>query len=276
MGSDAEMQQDDYATIGLGGLYESHQTADLTAEIASLAAPLPGSVLFDLGCGAGRHSLQIVKVVPGARGFGLDRRPGLVMALQRAAHGIGVADRVCGFTGDFETLATTSKYDEWVGSALPAEKSADVILCLFAICYVEDRNWLYKIVNRFGMMGARFVVTGYDDSANAEMHSMWFEATDGRDLPVTETTPYNDVYALRDEMDVAVGFDGYKLFENSLVFADVDLFMRYYRSTTLRQEGLRICSYLDEAMRDVATRRLAEIGQLKITKNVQIMVCKVR
>lgn len=106
--SDAFAETVAQATAGLQVLSARKVLPGLPGLTEKLEA---GGAILEVGCGAGRHLLQLAKAFPGARCVGSEIDPFGLAAARAAIAAAGVADRVTFAAGDLATAVPAGGFD---------------------------------------------------------------------------------------------------------------------------------------------------------------------
>jgi len=139
--SDAFAQAVAEGTFGLQVL----SARKLLPELAGLKARLDaGGTLIELGCGTGRHLLQVAKAFPQARVIGVDIDPTGMKAARAAVEQAGLAGRVTLVAGDIAQAAEPGVADavvmiEVLHEIAPRVRQAAIAGCVRAL---KSGGWL--------------------------------------------------------------------------------------------------------------------------------------
>jgi SAM-dependent methyltransferase len=142
--SDAFAETVAQATAGLQVL----SARKILPELPGLKAKLDsGGAILEIGCGTGRHLLQLAKAFPAARCFGFEIDPTGLEAARAAIAGAGVASRVTAAGGDLADFAAAGSFDavvmiEVLHEIAPGARQAVIDGCARAL---ENGGWLVII-----------------------------------------------------------------------------------------------------------------------------------
>lgn len=117
----------------------------LLPELAGLKAALDaGGTILEVGCGTGRHLLQIAKSFPDASCIGVDIDPTGLKAAAQAIEKAGIADRVRLVAGTLDDAAVDATADAVVMIEVLHEIAPDIRQSVIDGCYraLRPKGWL--------------------------------------------------------------------------------------------------------------------------------------
>jgi len=208
---------------------ESHErfgSRDLNAWIVQHLAPAPGHRVLDLGCGTGRQTIPLARIVgPTGSVVALDVSSTALAALEQEAVAQGLADRVRPVDVALDDLEP--HFDR---------EAFDRVVSSYALYYAEDAPTLFDAIGGVLRPGGVLFFCGPAADNNRELRKfLRAVGHDTADAPTPAARFMEDAPAWLDGR-----FSGVSrvAFENPLVFTDPADLLAYWRSHNLFDESL--------------------------------------
>ncbi len=226
-----------------------------------LLNPTKGSKILDVGCGAGKQCFLFYKALEGEADItGGDVNQALLEKARQENAKIGNRIRIIEL--DFNRRFPLN------------DNAYDLVTSCFAIYYAEDVSYTIAEMQRVIKPGGRLFTTGPMPENKRLFYDIIFEATQKPIPPMPGSSRYASLIfnAIRERFaEVEL-----HIFENPLVFEQVEPFLAYTRASL--SEDRRLWNSLFEsaggfeqvmeAIKGVAETRLSQAGKLVMTKVV--------
>jgi len=221
----------------------------------------PNSNILDVGCGSGKQCFSFYNYLMGkATIMGGDVNPSLLDQAQKTNQEMG--NQIHFIPLDF---------NEPFGQG---ENQFDLVSCCFAIYYAEDIPFTISEMYKVLKPGGRLFTTGPMPQNKQLFYDIIREATGKAIPPMPGSSRYStNIYSAIEDLFDRVEIH---LFENPLVFEDVDPFLTYTRASLSEDRKLWNSFFQSKddfeetmtAINEVATRRISQEGNLVMTKVV--------
>jgi ubiquinone/menaquinone biosynthesis C-methylase UbiE len=242
-------------------IHKKYGSRDIDEWMLHQLSPQKSTRILDVGCGAGKQCFLFYKALEGDADItGGDVNPELLEKARQENAKIG--NRI-----KFIDLNFNQRF--------PIDDNQfDLLTCCFAIYYAEDIPFTISEMHRVLKPGGRLFTTGPMPENKRLFYDIIFEATQKPIPPMPGSSRYSSqIYNAIESLFSHVSIH---IFENPLVFETVDPFLAYTRASL--SEDRKLWKGLFDASADfeqamekiktVAERRLAEDGQLVMTKVV--------
>jgi ubiquinone/menaquinone biosynthesis C-methylase UbiE len=242
-------------------IHKKYGSRDIDEWMLHQLSPQKSTRILDVGCGAGKQCFLFYKALEGDADItGGDVNPELLEKARQENAKIG--NRI-----KFIDLNFNQRF--------PIDDNQfDLLTCCFAIYYAEDIPFSISEMHRVLKPGGRLFTTGPMPENKRLFYDIIFEATQKPIPPMPGSSRYSSqIYNAIESLFSHVSIH---IFENPLVFETVDPFLAYTRASL--SEDRKLWKGLFDASADfeqamekiktVAERRLAEDGQLVMTKVV--------
>jgi len=242
-------------------IHKKYGSRDIDQWMLHRVNPQKGSVILDVGCGAGKQCFLFYKALEGEADItGGDVNPELLEKARQENAKIG--NRIKFIDLDFNQRFPLN------------DNQFDLVTSCFAIYYSEGINFTISEMHRVIKPGGRLFTTGPMPENKRLFYDIIFEATHQPIPPMPGSSRYSGmIYKAIHEQFSKVEIH---IFENPLIFEEVDPFLAYTRASL--SEDRRLWKSLFEvsggfekviqAIKDVASQRLAQDGKLVMTKIV--------
>ncbi len=242
-------------------IHQQYGSRDIDAWMLELLDPEPGSVILDVGCGSGKQCLALHRHLQGqAEITGGDLNEELLAEARQRSQSVG---------GTIEII----ELDFDRPFQLP-ENHFDLVSCCFAIYYAADVEFTVGQMHRVLKPGGRLFTTGPMPENKALFYELIKQATDRPIPPMPGSSRYN--FEIRRAIEERFGDLKVELFENPLIFEQVEPFLAYTRAS-LSEDRLLWRPIFDtregferlmQGIAKAAARRLEADGRLVMTKVV--------
>lgn len=242
-------------------IHSRYGARDIDAWMLDVLKLQPGSVILDVGCGAGKQCFSYHQYLQGnAIITGGDVNPDLLAQAQEINRKFGNPIRFLSL--DFNKL-------------FPLEENQyDLVSCCFAIYYAEDILFTIGEMHRVLKPGGRLFTTGPMPQNKQLFYDIIQEAT-GKPIP---PMPGSSRYSSQIFSAIQERFSSVEthIFENPLIFETVDPFLAYTRASLSEDRKLWNSFFQSKddfeaimsAIKEVAAHRLKTDGKLVMTKVV--------
>ena len=242
-------------------IHKKYGSRDIDQWMLHLLNPLKGSVILDVGCGSGKQCFLIYKALEGDADItGGDVNPEL---LEKAREeNIKIGNRIKLIDLDFNQRFPLN------------DNQYDLLTSCFAIYYSENIPFTISEMHRVLKPGGRLFTTGPMPENKRLFYDIIFEATRQPIPPMPGSSRYStQIYNAIHNQFTSVEMH---IFENPLIFEDVEPFLEYTRASLSEDRRLWKSLFTDaggfeqvmEQIKEVATRRIAQEGQLMMAKVV--------
>jgi ubiquinone/menaquinone biosynthesis C-methylase UbiE len=242
-------------------IHKKYGSRDIDQWMLHLLNPTKGSVILDVGCGAGKQCFLFYKALEGEADItGGDVNPELLDKARQENAKIGNRIKII----DLNFNQRFPLNDDWY----------DLVTSCFAIYYSENIPDTISEMHRVIKPGGRLFTTGPMPENKRLFYDIIREATHQPIPPMPGSSRYSSqIYSAIQQLFSKVELH---IFENPLVFEEVDPFIAYTRASL--SEDRRLWKSLfenaggfEQVMQEiklVASRRLAQDGKLVMTKVV--------
>lgn len=242
-------------------IHSKYGARDIDAWMLDILKLQPGSVILDVGCGAGKQCFSYHQYLQGdATITGGDVNPDLLAQAQEINRKRGNPIRFISL--DFN-------------KPFPLEENQyDLVSCCFAIYYAENISFTIGEMHRVLKPGGRLFTTGPMPQNKQLFYDIIREATGKPIPPMPGSSRYSSqIYSAIQEQFSNVETH---IFENPLIFESVDPFLAYTRASLSEDRKLWNSFFQSKddfeaimaAIQEVATHRLKADGKLVMTKVV--------
>lgn len=202
-------------------------TFDLNSWILDNAAPFPGALCLDLGCGTGAQTFALAEKV-GSEGFvtAVDISEEAVSSVNDAATKNGVSDRVRAIGSDLDSIGEIFK-----------SESFDRIVGAYSLYYVTHIDCLFSTLAGLLRPGGCLFYCGPAYDNNLEIRS-FIAGISG--TPSPESTSASEFMEETSQASARRHFASVKSlrFENPITYATAHDLVRYWRNHNLFHHGL--------------------------------------
>jgi ubiquinone/menaquinone biosynthesis C-methylase UbiE len=253
-----ETTNDLLARIDIHKKYGSH---DIDQWMLHLLNPQKGSRILDVGCGAGKQCFLFYKALEGDADItGGDVNAELLEKARQENAKIGNRIKLIDLNFNQRFPVDDDQYD--------------LLTSCFAIYYSEDIPFTISEMHRVIKPGGRLFTTGPMPENKRLFYDVIFEATQQPIPPMPGSSRYSSqiLKAIQQQfLQVEV-----HIFENPLIFEDVEPFLAYTRASLSEDrrlwrtlfENAGGFEHVMQQINTVATRRIAQEGKLVMTKVV--------
>lgn len=253
-----ETTNDLLARIDIHKKYGSH---DIDQWMLHLLNPQKGSRILDVGCGAGKQCFLFYKALEGDADItGGDVNAELLEKARQENAKIGNRIKLIDLNFNQRFPVDDDQYD--------------LLTSCFAIYYSEDIPFTISEMHRVIKPGGRLFTTGPMPENKRLFYDVIFEATQQPIPPMPGSSRYSSqiLKAIQQQfLQVEV-----HIFENPLIFEDVEPFLAYTRASLSEDrrlwrtlfENAGGFEHVMQQINTVATRRIAQEGKLAMTKVV--------
>jgi len=242
-------------------IHKKYGSRDIDQWMLHLLNPQKGSVILDVGCGSGKQCFLFYKTLEGDADItGGDINPELLENARQENAKIGNRIKLIDLNFSRRFPLDNDQFD--------------LLTSCFAIYYSENIPTTISEMHRVIKPGGRLFTTGPMPENKRLFYDIIFEATQQPIPPMPGSSRYSSqIYNAIQERFSKVEIH---IFENPLVFKDVEPFLAYTRASlsedrklwkTLFQEPGGF-EHVMQQINNVATRRIAKEGQLVMTKVV--------
>jgi ubiquinone/menaquinone biosynthesis C-methylase UbiE len=242
-------------------IHKKYGSRDIDQWMLHLLNPTKGSIILDVGCGAGKQCLLFYKALEGEADItGGDVNPQLLEKARQENAKLGNRIKII----DLNFNQHFPLNDNWY----------DLVTSCFAIYYSENIPETISEMYRVIKPGGRLFTTGPMPENKRLFYDIIHEATHQPIPPMPGSSRYSShIYTAIEQIFSKVELH---IFENPLVFEEVDPFLAYTRASL--SEDRRLWKTLIEnaggfehvmqEIEKVASRRLSQDGKLVMTKVV--------
>jgi ubiquinone/menaquinone biosynthesis C-methylase UbiE len=242
-------------------IHKKYGSRDIDQWMLHLLNPTKGSVILDIGCGAGKQCFLFYKALEGEADItGGDVNPELLEKARQENAKFGNRIKII----DLNFNQHFPLNDNWY----------DLVTSCFAIYYSENIPETISEMYRVIKPGGRLFTTGPMPENKRLFYDIIHEATHQPIPPMPGSSRYSShIYTAIEQIFSKVELH---IFENPLVFEEVDPFLAYTRASL--SEDRRLWKTLIEnaggfehvmqEIEKVASRRLSQDGKLVMTKVV--------
>jgi ubiquinone/menaquinone biosynthesis C-methylase UbiE len=242
-------------------IHKKYGSRDIDQWMLHLLNPTKGSVILDIGCGAGKQCFLFYKALEGeADIIGGDVNPELLEKARQENAKFGNRIKIIDLNFNQHFPLNDNRYD--------------LVTSCFAIYYSENIPETISEMYRVIKPGGRLFTTGPMPENKRLFYDIIHEATHQPIPPMPGSSRYSSqIYSAIQQLFSKVELH---IFENPLVFEEVDPFLAYTRASL--SEDRRLWKTLIEnaggfehvmqEIEKVASRRLSQDGKLVMTKVV--------
>ena len=242
-------------------IHKKYGSRDIDQWMLHLLNPQKGSVILDVGCGAGKQCFLFYKALEGEADItGGDMNPELLEKARQENAKIGNRIKFIDLNFNQRFPLNNNQYD--------------LLTSCFAIYYSEDIPFTISEMQRVIKPGGRLFTTGPMPENKRLFYDIIQEATHQPIPPMPGSSRYSSLIhkAIQEEFSKVE----LHIFENPLVFGAVEPFLAYTRASLSEDRRLwkslfKSAGGFEQVMQGiegVATRRLAQQGKLVMTKVV--------
>jgi ubiquinone/menaquinone biosynthesis C-methylase UbiE len=242
-------------------IHKKYGSRDIDEWMLHQLNPQKDSKILDIGCGAGKQCFLFYKALEGEADItGGDVNPELLEKARQENAKIG--NRIKFIELDFNQRFRLE------------DNQFDLLTSCFAIYYSEDIPYTISEMHRVIKPGGRLFTTGPMPENKRLFYDIIFEATHKPIPPMPGSSRYSSliyksIQALFSKVELHI-------FENPLIFEAVDPFLAYTRASLSEDRRLWKSLFEDvggfehvmQDIKNVSERRLAQDGQLEMTKVV--------
>lgn len=242
-------------------IHKKYGSRDIDQWMLHQVNPQRGSVILDVGCGAGKQCFLFYKALEGEADItGGDVNPELLEKARQENAKIG--NRIKFIDLNFNQRFPLN------------DDQFDLVTSCFAIYYSEDIPFTISEMHRVIKPGGRLFTTGPMPENKRLFYDIISEATHHPIPPMPGSSRYSSqIYRAIQEQFSKVELH---IFENPLVFEEVDPFLAYTRASLSEDRRLwkslfEVSGGFEKVMNEikvVASQRLARDGKLVMTKVV--------
>jgi ubiquinone/menaquinone biosynthesis C-methylase UbiE len=242
-------------------IHKKYGSRDIDQWMLHLLKPQKGSAILDVGCGSGKQCFLFYKALEGdAIITGGDVNPELLDKARQENAKIGNRIKLIDLNFDQPFPLHDNEYD--------------LVTSCFAIYYSEHIPFTISEMHRVLKPGGRLFTTGPMPENKRLFYDIIHEATQQPIPPMPGSSRYSSsIYKAIQETFSKVEIH---IFENPLVFEDVEPFLAYTRASLSEDRRLWKSLFADsggfelimQQISNVATRRITQEGKLMMTKVV--------
>ncbi len=242
-------------------IHKKYGSRDIDQWMLHLLNPQKGSVILDVGCGSGKQCFLFYKTLEGDADItGGDVNPELLENARQENAKIGNRIKLIDLNFNQRFPLNNNQFD--------------LLTSCFAIYYSEDIPFTISEMHRVIKPGGRLFTTGPMPENKRLFYDIIYEATQQPIPPMPGSSRYSSlIYNAIQEQFSEVEMH---IFENPLIFEDVEPFLAYTRASLSEDRKLWKTLFQDsggfehvlQQINTVATRRIAEEKQLVMTKVV--------
>jgi len=242
-------------------IHKKYGSRDIDQWMLHLISPQKGSIILDVGCGSGKQCFLFYKALEGdAEITGGDVNPELLDKARQENAKIGNRIKLIDLNFNQRFPLNDNQYD--------------LVTSCFAIYYSEDIPFTISEMHRVSRPGGRLFTTGPMPENKRLFYDIIFEATQKPIPPMPGSSRYSSlIYKAIQEQFSKVEVH---IFENPLVFENVEPFLAYTRASLSEDRRLWKTLFEDtggfeqvmQQIEKVATQRISQEGKLVMTKVV--------
>ena len=242
-------------------IHKKYGSRDIDQWMLHLLTPQKGSTILDVGCGAGKQCFLFYKALEGNADItGGDVNPELLEKARQENAKIGNRIKLIDLNFNLRFPLDDDQYD--------------LLTSCFAIYYSEDIPFTISEMHRVIKPGGRLFTTGPMPENKRLFYNIIVEATQRPIPPMPGSSRYSSqiLHAIQAQFSQVE----MHIFENPLVFEDVEPFLAYTRASLSEDRRLWKTLFEDtggfenvmQQINNVATQRFAHEGKLVMTKIV--------
>jgi len=242
-------------------IHKKYGSRDIDQWILHLLDPQKGSAVLDVGCGSGKQCFLFYKALEGDADItGGDVNRELLEKARQENAKIGNRIKLIDLNFNQRFPLNDDQYD--------------LLTSCFAIYYSEDIPFTISEMHRVIKPGGRLFTTGPMPENKRLFYDIIYEATQLPIPPMPGSSRYSSqIFKAIQEQFLKVEVH---IFENPLVFEDVEPFLAYTRASLSEDRRLWKTLFEDtggfehvmQQINNVATQRIAQEGKLVMTKVV--------
>ena len=242
-------------------IHKKYGSRDIDQWILHLLDPQKGSAVLDVGCGSGKQCFLFYKALEGDADItGGDVNPELLEKARQENAKIGNRIKLIDLNFNQRFPLNDDQYD--------------LLTSCFAIYYSDDIPFTISEMHRVIKPGGRLFTTGPMPENKRLFYDIIYEATQLPIPPMPGSSRYSSqIFKAIQEQFLKVEVH---IFENPLVFEDVEPFLAYTRASLSEDRRLWKTLFEDtggfehvmQQINNVATQRIAQEGKLVMTKVV--------
>ena len=242
-------------------IHKKYGSRDIDQWMLHLISPQKGLIILDVGCGSGKQCFLFYKALEGdAEITGGDVNPELLDKARQENAKIGNRIKLIDLNFNQRFPLNDNLYD--------------LVTSCFAIYYSEDIPFTISEMHRVIRPGGRLFTTGPMPENKRLFYDIIFEATQKPIPPMPGSSRYSSlIYKAIQEQFSKVEVH---IFENPLVFENVEPFLAYTRASLSEDRRLWKTLFEDtggfehvmQQIEKVATQRISQEGKLVMTKVV--------
>jgi len=242
-------------------IHKKYGSRDIDQWILHLLDPQKGSAVLDVGCGSGKQCFLFYKVLEGDADItGGDVNRELLEKARQENAKIGNRIKLIDLNFNQRFPLNDDQYD--------------LLTSCFAIYYSEDIPFTISEMHRVIKPGGRLFTTGPMPENKRLFYDIIYEATQLPIPPMPGSSRYSSqIFKAIQEQFLKVEVH---IFENPLVFENVEPFLAYTRASLSEDRRLWKTLFEDtggfehvmQQINNVATQRIAQKGKLVMTKVV--------
>jgi len=242
-------------------IHKKYGSRDIDQWILHLLDPQKGSVVLDVGCGSGKQCFLFYKALEGDADItGGDVNRELLEKARQENAKIGNRIKLIDLNFNQRFPLNDDQYD--------------LLTSCFAIYYSEDIPFTISEMHRVIKPGGRLFTTGPMPENKRLFYDIIYEATQLPIPPMPGSSRYSSqIFKAIQEQFLKVEVH---IFENPLVFENVEPFLAYTRASLSEDRRLWKTLFEDtggfehvmQQINNVATQRIAQKGKLVMTKVV--------
>jgi len=242
-------------------IHKKYGSRDIDQWMLHLISPQKGLIILDVGCGSGKQCFLFYKALEGdAEITGGDVNPELLDKARQENAKIGNRIKLIDLNFNQRFPLNDNQYD--------------LVTSCFAIYYSEDIPFTISEMHRVSRPGGRLFTTGPMPENKRLFYDIIFEATQKPIPPMPGSSRYSSlIYKAIQEQFSKVEVH---IFENPLVFENVEPFLAYTRASLSEDRRLWKTLFEDtggfeqvmQQIEKVATQRISQEGKLVMTKVV--------
>jgi ubiquinone/menaquinone biosynthesis C-methylase UbiE len=242
-------------------IHKKYGSRDIDQWMLHLLNPQKGSRILDIGCGSGKQCFLFYKALEGEANItGGDSNQELLDAARQDNARIG--NRIKFIELDFN-------------QRFPAnDNQYDLVTSCFAIYYAADIPFTISEMHRVTAPGGRLFTTGPMPENKRLFYDIIYEATHKPIPPMPGSSRYSS--QILEAIQGKFSKVEVNIFENPLIFEEVDPFINYTRASLSEDRKLWKSLFEDaggfehvmQQIKTVAAQRLANEGKLVMTKVV--------
>jgi len=197
---------------------ELYGSFDYDSWVMDVIKPKQGDVVLDLGCGTGKHSRMVSRLVGTGTVVGVDKSP----------ESLVVVRSLCERDGLHNVELVECNIDE--APHLLGDRKFDIILASYSIYYSANQVSLMNKLTHLLKLHGRLFVTGNDEGNNYELVSFINTLS-----PTVVASSYRPFITLQESTDVSLSYRGSIVYHetNKVSFPSPDEITKYWRASIL-------------------------------------------